>query len=375
MKIGIDISVLCNQWDGVGAYTFDILEYIKSIDTKEHTFYLYADRPLAKNMIFDDRFILNISNGNNHLFWLLFKLPKLLKRDKLDVFWQPNFVLPYKIGKMRNIVTVHDMSAYAYTEFAPWKTNIVHKLFLPLTCKYADKILTISNNAKSEIMKYLHVPNYKIQVIYNGKKMFKDGLSVSEEKCNSYLSSIGVSGKKYALFVGTLSPRKNDVVIIQAFLDYAKKYDDLYLILAGNIAKKSNRVKSIIDNSIYKNRIKVLGYISEIEKRILYYNASVLLYPSRLEGFGFPLLEGMQAQIPVITSNVSCMPEIAQDAAIYLNNIDDYKELSEKIRLAVTLSKSDKDTLVQKGLERVKYFDSLDYQRLTYNEIISICGE
>lgn len=102
-----------------------------------------------------------------------------------------------------------------------------------------------------------------------------------------------------------------------------------------------------------------------IKKReILYYNASMLLFPSRIEGFGFPLLEAMQAQIPVITSNCSCMPEIAKDAAIYLNNIDNSKEMSECIFEVERMDDTTRYTIIRSGLRRVEYFDAMNYSQL-----------
>jgi len=180
------------------------------------------------------------------------------------------------------------------------------------------------------------------------------------------LNKFGIHNKEYILFVGTLSPRKNANILIQAYLEYRKNGGKKKLMLAGNIAAKCEFLRDVINSSPYKNDIIFAGYVNDLEKRVLYFNAFSLLFPSRLEGFGYPLLEGMQAEIPVITSRVSCMPEIASDAAIYLDDIDDWKALSECIFRVETMNDDELKNIVKKGKERVDYFDNMSYLRKLY---------
>ena len=95
MRLGIDISVLCNQWDGIGNYLLRELNYMKSLSNTDE-YFLYADRPLEIKIELDDRFHFMIDSGKNHLLWILTKLPQYIARDKIDVFWQPNFILDRK---------------------------------------------------------------------------------------------------------------------------------------------------------------------------------------------------------------------------------------------------------------------------------------
>lgn len=371
MRIGIDISVLCNQWDGIGTYTLDVIKYINSSHSKD-TFFLYADRDLAVKLDLNSNFKVFVDNSSNHLLWLLTKLPKYAKRDQLDVFWQPNFILPFKVRGMRNIVTVHDMSAYSFSEYASTKTNITHKIFLKTTCKKADRIIAISNYVANDIIHNFPEVKEKVTMIYDGKKLFENGLNSTEEDCEEYLNKLGIKEKEYLLFVGTLSPRKNADVIIEGYFRYRENGGNKKMVLAGNIASKCENIKQKILNSQYVDDIVIAGYVTDLQKRILYYNAAMLLFPSRLEGFGFPLLEGMQAEIPVITSNCSCMPEIAKDAAIYLNDIDSVTEMAQRIFEVEHMSDEEKEELIHKGRKRVQYFDELNYPQRVFNEIIHI---
>lgn len=371
MRIGIDASVLCSQWDGIGTYVYEEINYIRQSSSKDEIF-LYTYKPLYKKLHLDNRFHGRICNDKNHMVWLLTKLPGLIRRDKLDVFWQPNFLLPYKVGKTRNIVSVDDMSAYAYTDYAPRNTNIAHRLFLKASCKKADKILTISNDGKNDLLSNIEISPSKISVVYLGGKMFPNGLDATEEEKQDYLEKLDISKGQYLLFVGTLSPRKNADVIVDSFIKYKEQGGAKKLVIAGKIASKSEHVKEIINNSKYAEDVILTGYVTEKEKRILYYSAAMLLFPSRLEGFGFPLLEGMQAGIPVITSNCSCMPEIAEDGAVYLNDIDSSDELKDRIFEVENMPENEKRELQNAGYARVAFFQNLNYLEKTYNELTTV---
>lgn len=369
MRIGIDISLLSGSWDGIGHYIYNVLSYMNEQNYGD-TFFLYSDKPITKKLGLRECFILREGIGKgSHVVWLLTKLPRLMKDDQLDVFWQPDFLLPRQVKGVKTVVTVHDMSAYAYSEYAPTKTNITHKLFLKPTCKNADLILTISNNCKQELKKYMRLDEKKIKTIYNGCKMFPKGINASDDEVRKCLDNLHIKENEYILFIGTLSPRKNAVVIVKAFLEYVKNGGKKKLVLAGNIAEKSQDALNLIKESEYKDSFVIAGYISDLQKRVLYYNAAMLLYPSRLEGFGFPLLEAMQAQIPVITSNCSCMPEIAQDAAVYLNDIDSYMELCARIFEVEKMDNMRRKSLIEAGLKRVEYFEGMQFQKQTYESI------
>lgn len=374
MKIGIDISQLGCKWDGIGTYIYAFLRYVAQCG-REKEFYLYSDRPLMQNVDLNDSFHFRIdSHSQNHLLWLLTVLPKRIKADDLDVFWQPNFLLPYKIGRTKNIVTVHDMSAYAYWSYADAKTQISHKLLLPRTCRKADRILAISENGKKEVIRCLKVGEDKISAIYIGKEMFNGGLDADEAECAALLDRLHLEPAQYLLFVGTLSPRKNAAVLLSAFCKYRQRHGRAKLVLAGNVEASCQKLLDKIRETEFKDDVVVTGYVSETDKRILYYHCKMVLYPSRLEGFGFPILEAFQAGKPLITSNVSCMPEIAGDAAVYLNDIDDANELADRIFDVEAFSDEELKRLNDKGKERVEFFDRLEFEKETLNAIRALCG-
>lgn len=370
MRIGIDISTLCENWDGIGSYVLKELKYLDSL-SDDNIYFLYSFKPLVKKFEFNERFHFIIDDEKIHLVWLLTTLPARMKEDDLDIFWQPNFLCPKKWNKTRLIVTIHDLAGYSHLQYASIKTIISQKLFLKRTCRIASKILAISNDCKQEIVNTLSVPDNKIVTIYNSGRTFEEGMSATNEEVKECLKKYGLCAGEYILFVGTLSPRKNDVVMIKAYIDYRKSGGKKKLLLAGKLANESKKAKKLIDISQFRDDIILSGYVSELDKRIFYYNAAMLLYPSRLEGFGLPLLEGMKAGIPVITSNVSCMPEIATNAAVYLNNIDDPRELSSCIFKVESFSAAEKNKLISAGKQRVEFFGKQEFEKHTYEAIIN----
>ena len=371
MRIGIDVSSRCSKWDGVGTYVKDMVDYLSKLEC-EDMFYLYSNKETAVPLPEGKSIVAYADKCDNHLKWMFTQLPKRMKADKLDAFWQPNYLMPIKVKEIKNVITVHDVSAYAYSQYSTSKITLLHKLFLKPSCRKAQYILAISKNGALEVSKHLKIKLDKIKMIYIGKKMFEHGLDVPMSRCIEYLKSVALIEKEYLLFVGTLSPRKNAKVIVDAYFQYRKKGGKRKLVIAGKIASNCEVLRQIIERSSYKDQVLLTGYISDEEKRILYYHAGAMVFPSRLEGFGFPLLEAMQAGIPVITSNVSCMPEIAGDAALYLKDIDDSNELADLFFRVEKMSREDLEKLRQLGYKRVEYFDNLNYRQLTYEFLKSI---
>lgn len=368
MKIGIDITPACKQRDGIGRYVKEFIEFINNNVSSEDEIFVYSSVSVPGDIWLNTKFHVRCQDMKSTI-WLLTVLPKQIKKDQLDVFWQPNHLFPFKINRTRVVITVHDMSAYSYTEYAERNTNIVFKLFLKPSCKKADRIIAISKDCAKDVVKDLGISKDKIDVVYNGKKMFPNGEDVTAIERQDCLNKYKLYAGEYLLFVGTLSPRKNAEVIVNAYLEYRKNGGNKKIVFAGRIASNCQNILEIINQSQFKNDIIVCGYVDDLTKRVFYYNAGLVLFPSRLEGFGVPLLEAMQAGVPVITSNVSCMPEIAGDAAIYLENIDDWKELAARIFEVEQMSKEETARLIQKGYARVEFFDSMNYCEQTLNVI------
>lgn len=370
MNIGIDVSVLGTKYDGIGFYLIRVLDFLKD-NPEGNTYYLYSNCGIEYDFSHTPFFVARNSNGEkSHIKWVLNDLKHFIKEDKIDVFWQPNYILPYKVSGCKNVVTVHDMSGFKDLKYVDLKTFLKQRLFLRKTCRLADKIITISKFSQQEICSLLRIDSKKVDVIYISLPKKYDLNNSSYEQSELLDVPLDVietikNKKEYYLFIGTFAPRKNDKVIIKSIIEYIKKGGTKNFIFAGQVSKKSQRLVSSIPNK-YKERIVFLGYVTDRTKDYIFNNAFAMLYPSRLEGFGIPILESMQYRKPVITSFTSCLPEVAGDGAIYLKNLDSYIELCNLFFHLENMKPSEIEELLSSGAERVSFFERMNYPLNTY---------
>lgn len=355
MKIGIDINSLTRNLTGVGTYVYESIMYISQLD-KKNIYYLYTNDELVCELAHQDNFIIKKSKNRNVVLWYMHILPMEIKRDDIDLFWEPGNRLPI-IPKhdIKLVVTIHDLASYLFVGYCSWKTAIMERLFLKKTCQRADRLISISESTKNDIISIFRIEEKKIRVIYNGDTPYKDTKVYDIEFWSGLKEKYGID-HDYYLFIGTINPRKNCGTIIKAYNNYRDKGGNNMLVLAGQMASGSKKISSLIKDSKYKNDILITGYISEDEKEYFYKYASCLLFPSRYEGFGFPILEAMSLGTLVITSNISSMPEVAGEAALYLNNINDDKELSRLLFEVDNMSETEKSKRISQGFKNTKRF-------------------
>jgi len=287
------------------------------------------------------------------LFFYPFIVIKNRKKDSiLHIAKQEEAYLLNFISARNTVVTCHDMISLFNN-----KHRLIDKLMVSLCIKglkKADRIITVSNYSKSEIIKYLDYPEKKIDVIYNGLdhnefKVLKDNKAV--------LRKYGVSERNsLILFVGTEEPRKNLLRIIKSIGKISKKNNNITLLKVGtplNIDRR-HELKTYIKKLGLENNVKFLDYVSEKDLIKIYNSVDFLVLPSLYEGFGFPALEAMACGCPVITSNTTSLPEVVGDAAITINpyNIDQLAEAMYKL----LKNNETRKKLIKKGLKRAKLF-------------------
>lgn len=360
MKIGIDARLVNGPRRGMGNVLYNILLYLRNYYTGDIV--LYFDRNLdndLKNIFKQLNYKIEIIDNKNYLIWEQFLLPIRIRRDKIDLFWHP-----YNTGSIYTnclqIVSIHDVMYMKSKKVLPYSKNLYQifgrlyrKSITPIIARKAKYIITISNSAKEDIIKEIKGVSKKIYVVYNGcNKSIKKNKNVSEWEQFKKEHNIK---DKYLFCLGASDPRKNTIYTIEAFNKFIKKNDlDIQLVVCGlKDWKDSNAYYKVKDLGI-SDKVIFLDYVSDEILDFLYTNAYIFLFLSFYEGFGLPILEAMSLNTPVITTNVTSMPEIAGDAAILTsyNDIDKTVEDLENLFFNNNLY----NQLLLKGQNRVKLF-------------------
>lgn len=266
-----------------------------------------------------------------------------ITNTKADIYHFFNFSIPKKI-KGNVITTIHDTihkSIKGVSEFDSLEMD--NDILFAL--ERSQVVITVSNSAKSDIIKYYGKKwENKIRIVEPGVESEKFNLIVNKERKKEFFQLLELEENDEIIFiVGTLQKRKNIINIIKAYNLYINKNrnSNLKLILAGSKGYGYDEIEKEYQNSNFKSRIKILDYITEEQKILLYKLAKIFVFPSLYEGFGMPIVEAMAAGTPVITSNISSMPEVAGDAALIVNpySIEEISSAIEKYDLNEKLRK------------------------------------
>lgn len=274
----------------------------------------------------------NVSKKDSlkNLLWTTFVFPFKVWKEKADVALIPNFTL--LLLKLKpTVVIMHDLIEFNVPDkFSKLKMFYRTKIADPITAKKADKIITVSENSKRDLMKFLKIEEDKIKVIYNGvdRNKFK---RISEEELERIFSDRNWPSN-YILYAGTIDhPGKNPISVIKAFeyLCDHKLYDG-YCILAGMPGSGYEYVDNYVKKSKYKDKVILTGYVTDEELIALYSNCDVFVFVSLYEGFGIPPLEALACGAKVLVSNTSSLPEVVGDVGWTVDPTD-VKAIAKKI--------------------------------------------
>ncbi len=391
MRIGIDCRTILHPEKGEGAglghYTYQLVRHLLKID-KRNTYFLFFDRSVQKRRL--DKF--KQKNVLIRFFpFLQYKnlMPESLSnllvnatldREKLDVFHSPDISLPHSY-QGAGIITVHDLAFYKFPELTfPEKSRLL-KTIVPNVLKEAKKIIAVSKSTAKDLQEIFNLDAKKIEIIYHGidQRFFKKR-TLSEIKKVKKKYNIQ---KNYLFFLGTLESRKNIMRIIEAYERFRDRliqplsntgskikinqniFSKYQLVLVGAEGHDFKKIKTKIADSDYKNDIILPGYIEADDLGTLFSGASLFVFPSLYEGFGLPILEAMAKEVPIVSSNISSIPEVAKNAAIL---VDPYNVA--QIAQAIYVLLGDKNLqkkLIAKGQIRVKNFTWEKCARKTLN--------
>jgi glycosyltransferase involved in cell wall biosynthesis len=315
--------LLKDRLEGIGWFSYQTLKRITQNNPDVHFVFLF-DRNFDEDFIFSDNITpLVVSPQARHpvlyYTWLQHSVKGILNRMKPDLFLSPDGFLVLG-AKCKQLPVIHDINFLHYPKDNKWLTSKYYNHFFPKFAQEATRIATVSEFSKKELVDHYQIPTEKIDVVYNGiHSFFKPLDELSKQQTKEKFSQ----GKNYFVSVGSLHPRKNIPSLINAFSLFKKEsQSDFKLVLAGPQFWGLSAIHEAIETSGVKQDIIFTGRLSDEDLANVLGSATALTFVPIYEGFGIPLVEAMETQVPIITSNVTSLPEIAGDAALLVSPTD-----------------------------------------------------
>ena len=340
---------------------------------KQHDYYLFSHVKIdldLKNKYPNVKYVLSGSKKvNKYVFqkitlWQQIALPISVNKYNIDLLYSPVMTMPLLV-KCKTIISIHDLAFRVYPEKFTLSNRLIYKILVGRSITRAAGILTISKNTKNDIVKYYAVNPNKISICYpSAGDQYKPILS---DKAGSAKKQQHLKSNKYLLYVGTIEPRKNIINLLKAYNSLIRENEiTCQLLIVGKKGWLYENIYNYVDDNDLGEFVIFMEYVSDGELVKIYQSAFAFIYISLYEGFGLPVLEAMKSGVPVITSNISSMPEVVGDSAIMVNplNIDEIKGAI----LKVLNNRQQRDNLISKGLIRSQKF-SWQRMALSVNDL------
>lgn len=370
MRIAVNTRLLLkDRLEGLGRFSAETLKLIVRAHP-EHQFYFLFDRQFSNDFIFADNVTpVVIGPPTRHPVlwhvWFEISLPKALKKINPDLFLSPDGFLSLK-SEVRSLPVIHDLN-FAHNPADLAKSHAwFYNRYFPKYAQKAKRIATVSEFSKLDIVNQYGIEASKIDVVYNGvSERFKP----LAEEAKPVVRKKWSDGSPYFIYVGAIHQRKNIERMLDAYDKFRERIDEPHrFILVGNKKWWTSSMQNALDRMKFKDEVIFTGRVSDKDLNDLMGAALANIYVSTFEGFGIPIIEAFQSQIPVITSNVTSMPEIAADAAIV---VDPYQtqQITDAM-LQLSSSDSLRQDLVVKGIERASQFTWKRTADLLWSSII-----
>ncbi|HKC57375.1 MAG TPA: glycosyltransferase family 1 protein [Vicinamibacterales bacterium] len=319
MRIAIDARKLHDF--GIGTYIRNLLRHLSRIDRANEYVLLCHEPDMGVAATLGPNFRAVLERARNYSVAEQVHVPWVLMREKPAVYHAPHYVLPFAV-RCRSVVTIHDCihlmfpqylpnrAAHAYARGAMWSA-----------ARRSDRILTVSEASKRDILHFFNVPPEKISVVYNAIDE-RFWIEPPEEEVERVRERFQLH-QRFVLYVGGIKPHKNLVRLIEAFAELRKgEFEELKLLIIGDEISKAPALRRAVHIHKLHKHVRFLGFLPDETLAALYRLAAVFVFPSLYEGFGLPPLEAMASGTPVVTSNVSSLPEVAGDAAMLVDPYD-----------------------------------------------------
>lgn len=357
--ITIDYTPAYEQGGGIGRYVRELVAALGRQDHETHyrLFVTGARRsqlPPAPSANFTWR-TLPLSPRWMARIWHRARLPLPVEwfTGPTDIYHATDFVLPPTRPQTRTMLTVHDLSFLRVPDAAAPRLRAYLERVVPLSINRADLVLADSEATRRDILAFYNTPSEKVVVLLSGVDERMQRI-IDPAELLTIRRLYGVAERPFILAVGTVQPRKNYKRLIIALSHLRQRGYDLALVIAGGKGWLEDAMYRTLQETGMQNYVHLPGFVKDEHLPALYSAAECLAFPSLYEGFGFPILEAMACGTPVVSSNVSSMPEVAGDAALLIDPTDT-EALTEALQRLLDDSGL-RAELVAKGLERAGSF-------------------
>lgn len=356
MRIGIETSVLRMNRAGSAVYTRHLVMHLQKLCSDHRLFFYAFGREGGRTS--RQRFERVIRDT----VWMHLALPLKLWRDRVDVFHATGFSAPLAMPCL-SVLTVLDLTVVKHPEWFDHRWFYFYtRIMLPILARRADRIVTISQCSKRDLMDCYGLSAGKIAVIPPAVDHRVFNVNHDPESIRGARERFGIHGR-YILSVGTLEPRKNLSRLVESFAILRRRAaEDCLLVIVGEKGWKYEQVFQAVRALGLEDKVRFLGYVPEPDLPLLYRGAELLAYPSLYEGFGVPILEAMACGCPVVCSNRSSMPEVIGDAGILVDPED--REAIAEAMGRVLSDPSLADAMRTRGWERAQRFRWDDSARM-----------
>lgn len=339
----------------MGWFSYQTLKLITQ-KNKNVDFVFLFDRPYDNSFIFGDNItpmVIGPQARHPILYyaWFQHSVKKVLTDLKPDLFLSPDGFLSLG-AKCKQLPVIHDINFLHHPKDSKWLTAKYYNYYFPKFAQVASRIATVSEYSKNDIATNYRVEPNKIDVVYNGINSFFKPL---DEFTKSTTRKKFAEGCEYFVYVGSLHPRKNIITLIKAFAQFKKENTNrLKLLLAGPNYWGMAEIYKVIKEQGIEGEVIFTNRLTNEDLAVVLGSAMAMTYIPYYEGFGIPLVEAMQAEVPIITSNVTSLPEVAGDAALLVNphEISEIKNAMMKVWQDENLRKE----LIAKGLVQKQKF-------------------
>ena len=350
MRIAILGDPLDNQQAGVHVYTREMVRALVRTNPG-HELILVRERKgnglNGVRQVAVPNVSLPVGIASMRLFFLL---PLLLRRMGADVVIEPAHFGPFNLPRrIKRVTIIHDLTPILFPDLHRWHSQVLQRTFLGRILRRADLVIANSDNTRADLEKLYPFTEKKTCRIYPGPDD-----SFRNESNPATLQKFGI-GEDFFLFAGTIEPRKNLEALLEAFRYFKEETGaDTQLVIAGGRGWKYKSFFNRLKAHPFGKQIICTGYVSREELRELYSDALALIYPSRYEGFGFPVVEAMRCGCPVLAADNSSLPEVGGDAASYFDAAD--AKMMARLMGELHRDGSRREAMSAKGLEEAAKF-------------------